>query len=277
MGLRINTNVASINAQRNLSQTKTAMDKSLEQLSSGSRINKAADDAAGLAVSENLKSQIRSLDQATRNANDGISLIQTAEGGLNEVSNMLIRLRELSIQAASDTIGNTERGFVNIETQQLKNEIQRLSQTTQYNGTKLLSGEGATLEIQVGANNNTFEDRVGYDVAAQNTTIGALGMDSIASDSKASAQESLAVIDTAITKVNSNRANLGALQNRLGSTINNLNVSVENLSASNSRIRDVDVAKGTAELTKSSILAQSGVSVLSQANASSSAALKLIG
>jgi flagellin len=277
MGLRINTNVASINAQRNLAQTKTAQDKSLEQLSSGSRINKAADDAAGLAVSENLKAQIRSLDQATRNANDGISLIQTAEGGLNEVSNILVRLRELSIQSASDTIGDTERGFVNIETQQLKNEVQRISQTTQFNGTKLLSGEGSVLEVQVGSHNNAFEDRVGYDVAAQNTTIDALAMGGISSATKADAQGSLEVLDTAITKVNSNRANLGALQNRLGSTINNLNISVENLSASNSRIRDVDVAKGSAELTRANILSQSGMSVLSQANSSSAAALKLIG
>jgi len=284
MGLRINTNVASINAQRNLQVTKQEQDKSLEQLSSGSRINKAADDAAGLAVSENLKSQIRSLGQATRNANDGISLIQTAEGGLNEVSNILVRLRELSVQSASDTIGDTERKFVDIETQQLKSEIQRISQVTNFNGTKLLSGAngegvpaGGVAEIQVGANNKSFEDRISYDMSSQDATVDALGVTTVASGTKSDAQNSLSVIDQAITNVSSKRANLGALQNRLSSTVNNLSVTVENLSASNSRIRDVDVAKGSAELTRATILNSAGMSVLSQANSSSSAALKLIG
>jgi len=277
MSLRINTNIASINAQRNLTGTKNGLDSSLEKLSSGFRINKAADDAAGLAVSENMKAQIRSLGQAKRNANDGISMIQTAEGGLNEVSNILIRLRELSVQAASDTISDVERGFINTEYQQLKNEVERISSVTNYNGTKLLSGEGKSLDIQIGTNNNSFEDRIVYNVAAQNASLTALGVKDIDVSSKAGAQTSIGKIDDAIVSVNGNRANLGALQNRLSSTVNNLAISEENISASNSRIRDVDVASETSNLTKASILNQAGVSVLAQANASPNAALKLLG
>ncbi|MBN1114874.1 MAG: flagellin FliC [Oligoflexia bacterium] len=284
MGLRINTNVASINAQRNLEQTSQAQAKSLEQLSSGSRINKAADDAAGLAVSEKLKAQIRSLGQATRNANDGISLIQVAEGGLNEISNILIRLRELSIQAASDTIGNVERGFVNIEYQQLKNEIDRISKVTNFNGTPLLSSgdhpnvpAGGVMEIQVGAHNVGIEDRIGYNITEQEASLEALQLTNASTETKEQSRDALTVLDNAISNVNSKRANLGALQNRLSSTINNLQISVENLEASKSRIRDVDVAKGSSELTRANILANAGVSVLGQANSSATAALKLIG
>jgi flagellin len=277
MGLRINTNVASINAQRSLAGTKKDLDSSLEKLSSGLRINKAGDDAAGLAVSENLKAQIRSLGQAKRNANDGISMIQTAEGGLNEVSNILIRLRELSIQASSDTIGDTERKFVNVEYQQLKNEIQRIAQVTNFNGTSLLTGEGPELSIQVGTHNNAFEDRIIYPTGAQNAKLDKLGIAGIATDSKTAAQEAIAKIDVAIVGINSNRANLGALQNRLSSTVNNLSVAEENMSASNSRIRDVDVAQETANMVRNNILHQAGISVLSNANASNQAALKLLG
>jgi len=277
MGLRINTNVASINAQRNLTASKQGLDSSLEKLSSGQRINKAGDDAAGLAVSEKLKAQIRSLGQAKRNANDGISMIQVAEGGLNEVSNILIRLRELSVQAASDTIGDTERGFVNVEYQQLKNEIQRISQVTEFNGTHLLTGDGPELEIQVGVNNNPFEDRILYPTGAQNAQLSALGIEGIQTTGKIDAQNAIGQIDNAIVQVNANRANLGAMQNRLSATVRNISVSEENMEASNSRIRDVDVAKETANLARNTILNQAGVSVLSQANQSTTAALKLIG
>ncbi|MBN1113931.1 MAG: flagellin FliC [Oligoflexia bacterium] len=277
MGLRINTNVASINAQRNLDASKSGLDSSLEKLSSGQRINKAGDDAAGLAVSEKLKAQIRSLGQAKRNANDGISMIQVAEGGLNEVSNILIRLRELSIQAASDTVGDTERGFINVEYQQLKQEIQRISQVTEFNGTSLLTGEGPELEIQVGVNNNPFEDRIVYPTGAQNVQLTALGIEGIGTANKLDAQGSIGMIDTAIVQVNANRANLGAMQNRLSSTVRNISVSEENMEASNSRIRDVDVARETSNLARNTILNQAGVAVLSQANQSSAAALKLIG
>lgn len=276
MGLRINTNIASINAQRNLRNTMLRHSDSLEKLSSGQRINKGADDAAGLAISENLKGRLRSLAQAKRNSNDGISLIQTAEGGLNEVSNILIRLRELSVQASSDTIGDKERTFIDVEYQQLKNEIQRISQVTEFNGIDLINGTGSVLEIQVGTNNDPFEDRLQYNTAAANATLSALSLGTVTVATKPTAQTSIDVLDNAITSVNAIRANLGALQNRLNSTVNNIANSEENLAAANSRIRDVDVAAETAELARSNILMQAGISVLTQANASTNVALNLL-
>jgi flagellin len=277
MGLRINTNVASINAQNNLKVTSERKESALEKLSSGERINKAADDAAGLAISENLKAEMRGNEQATRNANDGVSLIQVAEGGMNEISNILIRLRELSVQAASDTIGNNERGFINIEVQQLKDEIGRIANVTRFNDTKLLNGEAGQIEVQVGTSNNIMEDRLQLDLANTNVTQDALGVSGLDFSEKGSAQDAMATIDTAIRLVNANRANLGALQNRLQSTISNLAVSQENLSASNSRIRDADMAVESSELVKQSILQQSGTSVLGQANMTTQSVLKLIG
>jgi flagellin len=276
MGLRINTNISSINAQRNLRTTKLNLNKSLERLSSGQRINKAGDDAAGLAISENLKAQIRGLAQAKRNANDGISLIQTAEGGMNEIGNMLVRLRELSVQAASDTIGDKERQFLDVEYQQLKNEIQRISQVTEFNGTNLLNGSGGILEIQVGTHNDPFEDRIVYDAGEANSSLDSLGISTIGVSTKISAQSSIEVIDDAITRVSAMRANLGAIQNRLNSTINNISVAEENMSAANSRVRDVDVAQETANLARNNILLQAGVSVLTQANQSTNVALNLL-
>lgn len=277
MSLVINTNVASINAQRNLRITKDGLNGSLEKLSSGLRINKAGDDAAGLAISEKLKAEIRSLGQAKRNANDGISMIQTAEGALNEVGNMLIRLRELSVQASSDTISDVERGFIDVEFQQLKEEIQRISSVTEFNSTKLLNGESGVLEIQIGTGNDAFLDRISYDGTATNATLAALGVAGTGSTSKVQAQGSIEQIDDAIVNVNSIRANLGAVQNRLSSTINNLAINEENISAANSRIRDVDVASETASLARNSILMQAGISVLSQANQTPNLALKLLG
>ena len=276
MGLRIATNVQSMNAQRNLSQTSEKQAVSLNKMSSGQRITKAGDDAAGLAISEKLKGSIRSMQQANRNANDGISLIQTAEGGINEVSNILLRLRELSVQAASDTVGDVERGFTDKEFQNLKSEIDRISQVTKFNGTQLLNGNGKTLDFQVGIENNAEHDRLQYATSATDVTLGKLGLSSTGVMSKESAQENLAKIDGAIQMVNENRAGLGALQNRLSSTVNNLQIATENLSAANSRIRDTDMASESSELTKQSILAQAGTAVLSQANASSNLALKLL-
>ncbi|MBN1115368.1 MAG: flagellin FliC, partial [Oligoflexia bacterium] len=234
------------------------------------------DDAAGLAISENLKAQIRGLGQAKRNANDGISLIQTAEGGLNEVSNMLIRLRELSVQAASDTIGNKERGFLNVEFQQLKQEIQRISQVTEFNGTDLLNGTGSMLEIQIGTNNDPFEDRLCYDTSSASSTLEALSLGMTSVETKVTSQNSIDLIDTAIISVNEIRANLGALQNRLNSTVNNISIAEENMSAANSRIRDVDVAQETANLARNNILMQAGISVLAQANQTATMALNLL-
>lgn len=276
MGLRINTNVQSMNANRNLSISNEKQASALGKLSSGMRITKAGDDAAGLAISEKLKGSVRSLQQASRNANDGISLIQTAEGGINEVSNILLRLRELSVQAASDTVGDVERSFTDKEFQGLKNEIDRIAQVTTYNGTKLLNGTGATLDFQVGIDNSPEHDRLQYQTSATNVTLAQLGLGDTGTMSKQSAQENLAKIDAAVLSVNENRAGLGALQNRLSSTVNNLGIATENLAAANSRIRDVDMAVETSELTKQSILSQAGTSVLAQANSSSNLALKLL-
>ncbi len=277
MGLRIATNVQALAAQRFLDGNKQLQSRALERLASGSRINRAGDDAAGLAISEKLKAHIRSMQQAIRNSNDGISLVQVAEGAMNETGNILIRLRELSIQAASDTIGDRERTFIDKEVQHLKSEVERIAQVTEFNGTKLLNGESPELEVQIGIGNNATQDRLKFDSAEQVATLGALGLDSISTLSKQSSQENLTMIDTAISRVASNRSALGALQNRLGSTINNLTVYRENLEAANSRIRDTDMAIETSELTKQNILTDSNVSMLSQANATPQLALKLLG
>lgn len=276
MGLRINTNVPSLSSQRALSQTQLNLAANLRKMSSGERITRAGDDAAGLAISENLKAQIRSLRQSKRNAGDSISLIQTAEGGLSEVSNILIRLRELAIQTASDTIGEKERSFSNIEFQNLKEEIDRIAQSNEFNGQKLLNGTGGILEFQVGAYNNPVLDRLQYDTTTADATLTALGLGEADVSSKLGAQVSISKLDDALVRVNGIRANLGAKQNRLTSTINNLDINDENLSAANSRIRDVDVASEMADLTKNQILIQSGTAVLSQANQLPNVALKLI-
>jgi flagellin len=276
MGLRINTNVPALSSQRALSGTQALMQSNLRRLSSGERITRAGDDAAGLAISENLKAQIRGIRQSKRNAGDSISMIQTAEGGLSEISSILIRLRELAIQTSSDTVGDKERGFTNIEFQNLKEEIDRIARSSQFNGIKLLSGEGGLLEFQVGINNDPFLDRLTYDTTTANATIGSLGIGELDISSKLGSQMSLSNIDDAIVNINGMRANLGAKQNRLTSTINNLEINDENLSAANSRIRDVDVASESSELTRNRILVQSGVAVLSQANQLPNIALKLI-
>jgi flagellin len=277
MGLRINTNVQSLAAQRFLGINNTNQNRSLEKLSSGSRINRSGDDAAGLAISEKLKANIRSLGQAGRNANDGISLVQTAEGAMNEVSNILIRMRELSIQTASDTVGQVERQFVDKEIQALKSEIDRIANSTEYNGTKLLNGSAEVLDFQIGINNNPMEDRIQFDAKNLVTTLEAMQMQEIRNDTKETSQNNLTVIDAAIQKLNDNRSSLGALQNRLQSTINNINIYKENISAANSRIRDTDMAEESSELTKNNILTNATVSVLGQANQNPQLALKLLG
>ena len=277
MGFRVSTNISSINAQRNLTTSQMNIDSSLAKLSSGSRINKSADDAAGLAISENLKAQIRSTRQANRNANDGISLVQTAEGGLNEIGNIIVRLRELGIQAASDTVGDTERGFVNKEVSQLKNEMQRIAQVTTWGKTKLLDGSTPTYDFQVGIQNNEFEDRISFKASENTATLDSLGLAGVDYSSKQGAQTALEALDKAQENVNGMRSNLGALQNRLTSTVTNLGVAEENMSAANSRIRDTDVANTSAELTRNNILLQAGTAALSQANQKDQLALKLIG
>lgn len=276
MGLRIATNVTSLKGQRNLSTSTEMQADHLEKLSSGSRINKAGDDAAGLAISEKLKASVRGINQAKRNANDGISFIQTAEGGMNEVGNILIRMRELSVQSASDTIGAEERQYTNFEYQALAGEIDRIAQVTEFNGAKLLNGQGNTFDFQVGIRNKPEEDRMQYSPQMTDVTVGKLGLTGTGVDTKENAQMNLDKLDAALAGVNQNRAGLGALQNRLQTTVRNLAIQSESLSEANSRIRDADFAVETSELTKSSILTTAGTAVLGQANQSQSQALKLL-
>lgn len=277
MGMRVTTNIAAINAQRNLVGSQRQINKSMGQLASGSRINIAADDAAGLAISERLKAGIRSARQANRNANDGISMVQTAEGGLNEIGNIITRLRELGIQAASDTVGEIERGFLNKEVMQLKEEIQRIAVSTKWGSTNLLDGQTPAFDFQVGIYNQPEEDRISFNASENNAQLDALGLAGIDFATKEGAQEALNALDDSQNLVNGYRANLGALQNRLVSTTDNLGVLEENMSAANSRIRDTDVAMASSEMTRNNILLQAGTSTLAQANSVNQLALKLIG
>jgi flagellin len=277
MGMRVTTNISAINAQRNLVGSQRTLGKSMAQLASGSRINIAADDAAGLAISERLKAGIRSARQANRNANDGISMVQTAEGGLNEIGNIVTRLRELGIQGASDTVGSVERGFLDKEVQQLKEEIQRISLSTKWGSTNLLDGSTPAFDFQVGLFNNSEEDRITFDSSQNNAQLDSLGLSGLDYTSKEGAQEALTFLDEAQNSVNGMRSNLGALQNRLTSTVDNLGVLEENMSASNSRVRDTDVAMASSEMTRNNILLQAGTSTLAQANSVNQLALKLIG
>lgn len=274
MGLRIATNTASIAAQRVLSKQQKRAEHSAQALASGSRIVNAADDAAGLAISENFKGQLKGIAQARNNANNAISFSQVGEGGLSEVSNILIRLRELGVQAASDTVSDTERGFLNNEAQQLIQEADRIAKTTTFGNTKLLDGSGGKLEFHVGAYGGE-ENIIAFDFDADATT-SSLGISGIAVDDKSGARDTLESVDKAIQKVGALRANFGAMQSRLESTVSNLDVSYENLSAANSRIRDTDVAKETAEMASASILQNTAVSVLAQANQLPNVALKLV-
>ncbi|WGL60288.1 flagellin [Pigmentibacter sp. JX0631] len=324
MGLRIQTNMQSLNSQRVLHLSTMANDLSMEKLSSGYRINRAADDAAGLAISEKIKADIRGLNMAKRNANDGISMVQVAEGGMNEIGNILNRLRELSVQGASDTIGNNERDFINKEYVALKDEIDRITNSTEYNGSLLLIGKNAEdkipdpmmlnrantppFEVQVGKNWYEGVDAMGIDNPfgrnpvniirikfdqIDTSTVGLnLGRGNDDSEgsigvfqpdqkdstfSKNRAQRSIAKIDQAINTIAGFRADLGAIQNRLNSTIANLAIQSENFSAANSRIRDTDFAEETTRYTQSNILKQAGIAVLTQANQSPQAALRLLG
>jgi flagellin len=276
MGMRINTNMMAVNAQRNLRSNQTALSGSVEKLASSKRINKSADDAAGLAISEQLNAQVRSYTVAGRNAQDGISMIQVAEGGISEFSNMVVRLRELSMQAASDTVGDRERTYLNQEVQQLKLEMERIAQSTDFNGKKILNGSGEKLDFQIGVRNDDFLDRISYDPAATNVTLDRLGLSKVDVSSKLGAQGGLQALDDALSIVNSNRAVLGALQNRLTSTIQNNEISIENNQAAKSRILDTDVSSITAELAKDTVKTQASTAVLAQANQSTALALRLL-
>jgi flagellin len=279
MGLRINTNVSSINAQRNLAESSGRLSGSLEKLSSGKRINRAGDDAAGLATSESLRANMVGLRQAARNAGDGISLVQVAEGGLNETTNILIRLRELAIQGASDSVAPTEKGYLDEEFQQLVDEVDRISRTTRFNGLDLLTGETEyeTMEFQVGPTGEEIS-RIAFDPNKANATIGdnGLAIEGTGVADKENAQKSLGLVDAALTKVNGIRAGFGAMQSRFQSSINNSRVSVENQSAAYSRIADTDIAFETSEYTRNMIMTQAATSVLGNSNDYQSLALKLL-
>jgi flagellin len=273
MSVSIRTNVASMNAQRAMSQTQSMLDSSLAKLASGYRITQAGDDAAGLGISTNLTAQIRSYSQAIRNANDGQSLIQAAEAGLNNSANILTRMRELAMQSASDGVGAAERAYIQVENAALKDELQRVAVVTEYNGTSLLNGTAATLDFQVGVRGTT-NDVISF--VTMDATTSALGVTGVNLSTKAGAVSALIVLDTAIGRVSSSRSTIGAAGNRFNETITTIQAFREALSAANSRIRDVDVAEETSNLTKAQILAQAGVSVLSQANQMPQLALKLL-
>ena len=279
MSFSVLTNVTSMNAQRNLAGTQAALASSIGKLSSGMRINSAADDAAGLGISENLKANIRSLSQAERNTNDGISMSQVAEGAMSDMQGIVSRMRELSVQAANSTLGANERGYIQTEFTQLSSEVNRISSVTNFNNQKLLDGSASTgLTFQVGIN-NTANDRIAMSVTKLTTsTLGStsLHVASASLSTAAKAQAAIGAFDKAIQQLSQARAKIGATQNRLTVTVSNLGSSKENLSSANSRIRDVDVAEETASLTRSQILSQAGLAVLSQANQIPSSALKLL-
>lgn len=276
MGLRIATNIASQTVQKNLKEVSGKADASLEKLSSGKRITKAADDAAGLAIATNLEAQTRGLRQATRNANDGISLVQTAEGGLNEVSNILVRMRELTIQASSDTVGDTERGFLDKEYQQLQTEVDRISDSTTFNGSQLLNGEGSgSMDFQVGAFGGE-QNRITFDSGESNASSSNIGISGTGISEKGDALDSIASIDEAINAVSGQRANLGSIQSRLQSTVSNLEVQTINQDSARSVIQDVDVAAESAKMASAQVVKSAGISTLAQANALPNNALRLI-
>ncbi len=277
MGLRINTNVQAMAAQRATGLNFQNVQKSQEKLSSGSRIVRSADDAAGLAISTNMNADIRSMRQAARNAGDGVSLIQTAEGGMSEIGNILIRMRELSIQGASDTIGDRERSFIDKEVFQLREEIERIAVSTEFNGKKLLVGNQEQVEVQVGVRNVPTEDRIAIDLAKMSSNLETLGIRDLSVATKEASQENLNKLDESIKMLSQSRSELGAYQNRLDATIRNLQVYDENLSAAKSRIADADVAEVATALTKDNILSSSSVAVLGQANHNSKLALSLLG
>lgn len=284
MPITLLANVTSLTAQRQLRTSQGSLEQSLERLSSGLRINRAADDAAGLGISENLKADIRSLSQAQRNANDGISMTQVAEGAMNEMQGIVGRMRELAVQASNGTLGQTERDYIETEFDELKSEIGRLAEVTEFNGTKILNGDASNgLAIQIGIH-ATSSDRLTMSIGrlAASTLGGSVAgvptfIASMSLSSASSARVSLAVFDSAIQKLSNSRAKLGAVQSRMSVSVTNLSSAHENLSAANSRIRDVDVASETANMTRYQILTQAGVAVLGQANQLPALALSLLG
>lgn len=271
MGLRINTNIASLNAENNLGRITMRLQGNYSRLSSGLRITKASDDAAGLALSEKMRAKIKSYDQAGRNAQDGISMVQTAEGSLEETGNILNRIRELAVQSANGTLGTSERTTINTEVQSLVSEIDRIANTTEFNGVSLLNGSTTTASIQVGINANAT-----IDVTLQNATATTLGVNAISTATVAGANTTITSVDAAIVSLAQSRGALGTSQNRLQSSFSTIKTARENLSAAESRIRDVDIAAETADLTRNSIMQQAAVAILAQTNAQPQIASQLL-
>jgi flagellin len=288
MGMRIKTNVSSLTAQRFLTDSNTQLQSSMEKLSSGYRINKSADDAAGLAISESLRGKVRGLNVAQRNANDAVSLVQVAEGGMNEMTNILVRLRELTVQASTDTIGDRERGYLNREYTQLVDELDRIGASTEFNGTRIFDPNNPNdrFVIQVGTNADTNVDTIQIGLEGLKFNSEGLGLGKSAeigpaelggtAPTRDEISAKLTTIDGALDRIASERATLGSIQSRLNSAINGLGVNIENMETARSRIKDVDIAAESAKLTQNRILAQAGVSVLAQANAAPEQALALL-
>ena len=276
MALTILTNLAALNTKRHLEESSETYAQSAERIATGKRINKSSDDAAGLSIATSIEGQVRSIQQARRNSQDALSLMQVAEGGMNEMSNLLIRLRELSIQASSDTVGDSERKIINFETVQIKQEMDRLSESTHYFDTPLLNGKGKNFVFQIGPDNNE-NNRLEYDASKLDLSTSNLGLSDVDLTDIDSARDSLESIDNAVKTLAEPRAQLGALQSRLHSISSSLSVYEENMSAAKSRIIDADIATETANAVKSQVLQKAGVAILAQANMQPSLALKLIG
>jgi flagellin len=284
MAIRIFNNTASVNAQRNLDINSSRLSKSIERISSGIRINKGSDDAAGLAISEGLRSDIRALRQATRNANDGMSLVNVAEGALNEQSGILIRLRELASQAATGTVGSTERASIQLEFNALRQELTRIANTTEFNGIGLIDGSLASSVsstshtlIQIGID-NTANSRLNLNstLALDAVTAKNLGLDILSVSASAEALTALASIESAIASVTASRGKVGAIQNRLQRSVSSLSISTENLQAAESAIRDADIAHEIAELTRNQILVQTSTAMVGQSNLIPQSVLQLL-
>ena len=275
--MRINTNVASINGVHSLSRSNAALNTNFQRLSTGLRINKAADDGAGLGVSESLRAQVRGLKQAMRNANDGISIVQTAEGSLNEIQASLQRLRELAVQSASETLEDTERQYIEAEATALISEIDRLAAASDFNGISLLSDQATTIAVQVGTGTATTSNQINIQLSETSASSLGLSGGGITLASAAGALAAIDQLDLALTSVSAQRSVLGATQNRITSAINAISTAVENLSSAESQIRDVDFAAETAEMSRNQVLQQSGISVLAQANQTPQQVLKLLG
>lgn len=276
MGLRINTNTAALNSQFHLRNTNSGVARAMERLSSGSKINRSADDAAGLAASEKIRADIRGLKQVDRNAQDGISLTQVAEGSLSQIASMLIRLRELGVQAASDTINDENRKLLGREYSQVKEEIDRIANATEFNGTKLLNGSGKSMDFQINTRNQPMVDRITFDPSQADMGTVSLGINESSVDDKVSAQQSLDMIDQAMSSVSDVRAVLGSIQSRLNTTTENIQNNLESLTVANSRIKDTDIAEESSELTKKNMMLQAGTSILAQANQQPGQALALL-